>query len=528
MHTARQLLRQVRRALRAAMALSAGISALMLAVPLFALHMFETVLPAASIELLVILGGMTAAAVAVAIVLHYARELVLLRAALWLDHVLGQWLLENASTRRVSATELRRQSDAVATLRGAIAEGRLWPVFELPVAAVACCIVALIDPMLGVAMAGLVGVLGILIGAGSRNGSSADAEVAGARQRAAGWLDAVARTGARTSGTARQWALRNGPHVARAYAFGRRLVLVRSLAWGLSIAGIVAVLGLGAYLVIAGRLAPGALVAAAMLMALAMAPLVRLAGGLDRVIAARRAWATLNAMAAAPAVVATSSGRIVFDNAAWTYPGGRTSVLSGITLAIAPGESIGIIGPAGVGKSALAAMIAGAAGDAETGYVPDTPDLLEGSVRDNIAGFDPRLAANAVRAAERAGVDDVIAALTDGYDTQAGEDGRALPMRARRAVAFARALCGNPKVVVLDEPELGLDEAGVNRLLAVFDRLRADGVSLVIATGEPRLLPMTGRVVLLAAGRITAVLPSEQVVGDAPSKQAPNHLRQVA
>ena len=528
MHTSRQLLGQVRRALRAAMALSAGISALMLAVPLFALHVFETVLPAASIEVLAILGGMTAAAVLVAIVLHYARELVLLRAALWLDHVLGQWLIESAATRRASATELRREADAVATLRSAIAEGRLWPVLELPSAAVACGIVALFDPMLGVAVAGLIGMLGIVIVAACWNGSSADAEVADARQRAAGWLDAVARTGARTSGTARQWALRNGPHVARAYAFGRRLVLVRSLAWGLSIAGIVAMLGLGAYLVVAGRLAPGALVAVAVLMTLAMTPLVRLAGSLDRVIAARRAWATLNAMSAVPAVAAPSSGRIVFDNVAWTYPGGRTSVLSGITLAIEPGECIGIIGPVGAGKSALASMIAGAADQADTGYLPDTPDLLEGSVRDNIAGFDPSLAAGAVRAAERAGVDDVIAALTGGYDTQAGEDGRALPMRARRAVAFARALCGNPKVVVLDEPELGLDETGIDRLLAVFDRLRADGVSLVIATGEPRLLRTTDRIVVLAAGRIEAVLPSDEVAGDAPLKLAPNHLRQVA
>ncbi len=528
MHTARQLLRQVRRALRAAMALSAGISTLMLAVPLFALHVFETVLPAASIELLAILGGMTAAAVAVAIVLHHARELVLLRAALWLDHVLGQSLIESASFRRAGTNDLRREADAVATLRGAIAEGRLWTVFELPFAAVACGIVALFDPMLGAAMAGLFGMLVILIAAGSWNGSFRDAEVADAHRRASGWLDAVTRNGARTIGTARQWALRNGPHVARAYAFGRRLVLVRSLAWGLSIAGIVAILGFGAYLVVAGRLTPGALVAAAMLMAMAMAPLVRLATNLDRVIAARRAWATLEAMSAAPAVAAPSSNRIVFDNAAWTYPGGRTAVLSGISLAIAPGESLGIIGPVGAGKSALAAMIAGAAGHAEAGYMPDTPDLLEGSVRDNIAGFDPRLAAGAVRAAERAGVHDVIAALPDGYDTEAGEDGRALLMRARRAVAFARALCGHPNVIVLDEPELGLDEAGIKRLLTVFDRLRADGVSLVIATGEPRLLRTTDRVVILAAGRIAAELPSAQVVGNAPINWALNHPRQVA
>lgn len=528
MHTSRHLLGQVRRALRAAIALSAGISALLLAVPLFALHVFETLLPAASMELLAILGSMTAVAVAVAIVLHNARELVLLRAALWLDHTLGQWLIESASVRRASVTELRREADAVATLRSAIAEGRLWPVLEFPSAAAACGIVALIDPILGAAVAGLIGTLGLTIVAGCWHGTATDAAVADARLRAAGWFDSIARNDTRASGAARQWGLRNGLHVARAYALGRRLVLIRSLAWGVSIAGIVAVLWLGAYLLVAGRLAPGPLVATATLIAFALVPLVRLAGSLDRVIAARRAWATLKALLVAPAVTTPSSGRIVFENAAWIYPGSRPTVLSGVTLAIESGESIGIVGPAGAGKSALAAMIAAAAGQAETGYVPDTPDLHEGSVRDNIACFDPNLASGAGPAAELAGVHEVIAGLPNGFDTEVGEDGRALPMRARRAVALARALCGSPKVVVLDEPELGLDKLGIERLLAVFDRLRADGVSLVIATAEPRLLRATGRVVMLTSGRIAAVLPSEQVIWDATYHQAPNRLRQVA
>ena len=154
------------------------------------------------------------------------------------------------------------------------------------------------------------------------------------------------------------------------------------------------------------------------------------------------------------------------------------------------------------------------------------PRLLAGSVLDNIAGFAAQGAeAGAARAAFLAGVHEMLAALPDGYETDVGEDGSALPVRVRRAVALARALHGNPRVVVLDEPELRLDEAGLGGLIRTLENLRRNGTSLVIATNEPRLLQLTDNIVLLSNGAVEAVLPSRQISGQVAGQVAGQEKR---
>ena len=197
-----------------------------------------------------------------------------------------------------------------------------------------------------------------------------------------------------------------------------------------------------------------------------------------------------------------------------------------MTFDIEPGQSVAIVGPNGSGKSTLAGILAGAmnptAGiaaldglpvtkwqrgdcDPPIGYLADEPLLLEGSVHDNIARFTDMSQIGVAQAAMRAGVHETLHTLHAGYDTPVGPQGSNLSLRERRAVSFARAVAGNPKIVVLDEPEIGLDGASMRRLMSNLEILKEKGMALVIATQDPRLLSLVDKVVVLANGAVQAV-----------------------
>ncbi len=122
------------------------------------------------------------------------------------------------------------------------------------------------------------------------------------------------------------------------------------------------------------------------------------------------------------------------------------------------------------------------------------------------------------RAAMRAGVHDILQTLQQGYDTEVGPQGCFLALRERRAVAFARALAGTPRFLVLDEPEAGLDGSGMKRLMQVLATLKAEGLSLVIATQDPRLLALTDKVVVLNQGTVQVENEAQTFIRDTAPK----------
>ena len=128
--------------------------------------------------------------------------------------------------------------------------------------------------------------------------------------------------------------------------------------------------------------------------------------------------------------------------------------------------------------------------------------LLEGTVHENIARFRDMSLMSVARAAMRAGVHETLQGLQLGYDTPVGPQGGFLALRERRAVALARAVAGTPRVVVLDEPEAGLDGASMKRLMLMLIGLKADGVGLVIATQDPRLLRLPTKLLCFANGAL--------------------------
>lgn len=542
MTSKRRPLTKARRALLTASLLSACISALMLWAPAFALQLLEAVVPAGSHELLLVLVAISAAVLLVAGILDQCREIVLLRAGLWLEHNLGGETLEQAIAEGTEDKDLRGQTRAISDVSAGLTNGSLGAILELPWSIAACVLVGVLHPGLAIACAGALlamAMVHLVFAAGCRGAPSPDADAERWRAIAVREGRSLAAAGLGTA-LVRNWELANRRWIAGHYRFGLRQGLAAVGARAIAGAGLLVVMAAAAYLAISDGLALGSAIAAVLLMARALGTFEQSIRNWHHLRALRSGMRALadferdKAAGVATDQVRNGPGRIELENVVCAYPGAVEPAIEDVSLVIEPGECVGIWGGAGSGKSALAATIAGylepthgradidgepiasrqrSASRPPIGYMPDTPVLLPGTVRENIGCFSAESGAAVIDAASAIGVHDLLASLPLAYETQVGEDGRALSLRHRRAVALARAVFGERRLVVLDQPEIGLDDDGVARLLGALTVLCRGGVGLVIATSDARLLQISDRIVVLDRGRIAGVLPRQETFG---------------
>ena len=544
MRTSRRMLKQIRRALFAAFLFTGCINVLMLATPLYTLQIFESVVPLGSIETLVLLTLMAGGAIAALALIEIARDNILLRASLWLDHELGQHILENGIKLGVPGSELRQDAAALERFRSYLAGGAIAPLFDAPWIPIFMTALFLLHPMIGAVA--LTSALLLVVAALAQSVFTARLaqESATAHQRSEHWWMAVAGntqlSGALglAKGASAQWETFNRAHIAGSYSLGKRSSLIKAYSRSVRIGSQIGLYGVGAWLVVHGEVAPGVLVASSIMLGRALAPLEQLVSSIKATqgaFAAYRRLKDLPADAVVPRVQnceEDSSGNLALSDVTFYHPGRKTPALRAVNLKLKRGECIGIIGSNGAGKSTLAGVLAGAltpaTGSAELdaipivkwqrgeaqppiGYMPDDPVLIEGSVQDNIARFTGASLMSVARAAIRAGVHDTLQSLAAGYDTQVGPGGSGLALRERRAVALARALHGEPRTIVLDEPEIGLDGTSMRRLISVLSDLKAEGIGLVLATQDPRFLALTDTILVLNAGAVQAFGPAPDI-----------------
>ncbi len=554
----------------AAFLFSGFINLLMLALPLYTLQVFETVVPTASVETLTLLTLMAAGAVIALGLLEGVRDRLMLRAGLWLDHMLGRHILENGLKLGQPTVEIKADAKALAVVKSMISGGAMVAIFDAPWVPVFLVVLLFVHPAMAVVAAVFAALLIAIAIMQTLTTSRLHQEHARAQERAEQWWQAVAGNAALTGslglapGASAQWERFNRGAIAAGYSLGKRSNFLRTIARSARVASQIAIYGMGAWLVIRNEITPGALVASTLLLGRALAPLEALVSSLKGVQGALAAYRRLRGMqpdAQSPHIERGDTaikGRIYLKEVTCYHPQRRLPALRGVSFQLEPGESLGIVGPNGSGKSALAALLGGALvpshgvadldglpiakwqrGEAEVpiGYLPDDPMLIEGTVHENIARFRDASLMAVARAAMRAGVHEDLAALPSGYDTPVGPNGSGLSLRERRAVALARALFGSPRLVILDEPEIGLDGQSVKRLMRVLAALKNEGVGLIIATQDPRLLHLTDKVAVMGAGALHTFGPSRdlarqmagpqagpQVLGDALSSQQGLHL----
>lgn len=303
-------------------------------------------------------------------------------------------------------------------------------------------------------------------------------------------------------------------------------------------------LGLGAYLAIRQEISPGAVIAASILTARALAPLEQVVGAWRQMGQAIQALATVRTVlidadtesARIYTTLPAPRGEVILEQVCVNAPGGQARILDNISARIAPGEVVGVIGPSGAGKSTLVRALVGAIACDEgavrldgaklTDWPPDTlgeaigylaqdVGLFSGTVGDNIARFRPRSPAcdaAVVAAAQAANVHRFVLSLPQGYDTMLGPGGRGLSAGQAQRIGLARALFGDPKVIVLDEPNAHLDGDGEAALIEAMKGAKARGAAIVIVAHRAGIMSIADKLLVLRDGRMDGFGPRDQVI----------------
>jgi PrtD family type I secretion system ABC transporter len=286
-------------------------------------------------------------------------------------------------------------------------------------------------------------------------------------------------------------------------------------------------LALGAWLVISGEATAGVMIATTTLLGRALAPVEQIVGSWRVLAEGRAAYGRiadmLNSADATPSRMALPAprGQLVANNLVFRAPQGERLLVAGVSLQLDPGPSLAIIGASGAGKSTLVRLLTGVwkpnAGAVRLdqadlsqwpredlgpwlGYVPQDVELFPGTVAENIARLGEVDSAQVVRAAQRAQVHELILSLPEGYDTLIDPQGAVISPGQRQRIALARALYGDPKLVVLDEPNSNLDGAGEQALAETLKALRGQA-TVVVVTHRSTLIQHVDKILVLDAGK---------------------------
>jgi len=299
------------------------------------------------------------------------------------------------------------------------------------------------------------------------------------------------------------------------------------------------VLGFGALLVLEGKISPGMMIAASILVGRALAPV-------QQVIAVWKSWATTrsayerlsellerNPARQAGMELPKPLGSLSVEGVVAAPPGSPAPILRGVSFAIQPGDVMGVIGPSGSGKSTLARLMVGvwsasmgkvrldgadiyqwnkAELGPHIGYLPQDIELFSGTIAENIARFGEVDSEKVVEAAKHAGVHDLILHFPKGYDTMLGDGGAGLSGGQKQRLGLARAMYGDPSLLVLDEPNSNLDEAGEAALVQAVQELRRRGKTIVLITHRTAAIAVTNKLLLLREGTVGAFGPTNQVL----------------
>jgi len=311
-----------------------------------------------------------------------------------------------------------------------------------------------------------------------------------------------------------------------------------------------ATLGLGAYLTIQGQMSGGSIIACSIASSRALAPVDMAIANWKNVVNARNAWSriidTMVALAAErkPMDLPLAKRALRVDKLTVAAPATGRVLLSEVSFELKAGQALGVIGSSGGGKTTLVRALTGiwaslrgsvrldeaelnqwpeASLSSMIGYLPQDVALLDGTIAENIARLDPKAnPENVVEAARAAGVHELIVHMSDGYQTQVGTQGETLSAGQRQRIGLARALYGNPFVVVMDEPNSNLDAEGELALTAAINGIKQRGGIAIVVAHRPSALVAVDLVAVVQQGRMVAFGGKEDILGQGQKPVAAN------
>lgn len=526
---------------------------LLLVSSIYMLQIFDRVLSSGSLDTLAWLTVIAVLAIVVYGLLEQARRRLLARIGAWLDTELSTPVIA-----RCIALRLRKGSAVdsgladVAEVRGFIGGDAILAFLDAPWMPVFVGIIWFIHPWLGVIA--LVGAVVLFIFAvvndrltrgpqqqASRRVRRAVAE-AGRYIDNAETVSALGMTRPLLARWRRAHQAAHGDNVAVSDTTAGLFNLSRALRLAVQ----VVIMGAGAFLVLRGEITAGAMIAASIVLSRALSPVERSISAWRSYISFRAGQRNLRALfedleqADASVELPRPEGRVTVEGVSFVPPGMTEPTLTKVSFALASGEACGVVGPSGAGKSTLCRLLVGvwhpseghvrldgadvAAWDPDDlgrhiGYLPQQVELFPGTVADNIARMRDAADADVITAARLADVHQMILRLPDGYDTDVGVHGGRLSGGQRQRIGLARALFGDPVLIVLDEPNASLDTDGDRALLETLSHLKSQGRTIILVTHHPVMMRTVDKVLVLREGQVGAFGPRDDVLKAVPGRR---------
>lgn len=530
---------QFRREFMLVAVLSMVTNVLMLAPTLYMLQVFDRVMLSRSELTLLAVSMVTLFLFLVMAVAEWMRSRVLVLSGQRLDAVLSSRVFHasfESNLQQPGAASTRAFGDLV-QLRQFLTGQGVFAFFDTPWAPVYVAVLFLLHPVLGWAAIGFALVQAALVWFGHRKAVAPAEQAREAGRESAEYLQSKLRNVealvpmGMVGNIREHWLKRYGKTLdaqRQAHDVSERLAVVskfirytqQSLA-----------LGLGALLVIDGQLSPGAMIAANVLMTRALAPIDSLANVWRGFMGAKGAFERLEALLQSnpgrdPALSRVApEGHLALRDVVAVALERQQPILKSVSLEVAPATVTVVLGPSGSGKSTLARCMVGTwphmngevllddrplAGwsrdelGPHIGYLPQDIELFDGSIAENIARMGEVDSEQVIAAAEAAGLHQMILSFPQGYDSPIGEGGGLLSGGQRQRIGLARAIYGKPRLVVLDEPNANLDDAGEAALVKVVSALKAQGSAVVLISHRPGVLAVADRLVVLRDGVVQA------------------------
>ncbi|TPJ73123.1 type I secretion system permease/ATPase [Mesorhizobium sp. B2-5-13] len=535
---------------------SAAMNTLVLILPLYMLQVYDRVLPAANLDTLAYLTLLALSSLLLFGVLEIVRSVYASQLAARLDVSLGaSSFLAAMSGPRAGLGDVQALRD-LATLRGFIASRTIFFLFDLPFGPIFVGLLYFVHPLLflvtviGAVLMVAIAVLNQI--ASSRPSKEAADNLSASMNSAQAFarnFETVRALGM-VSNAIEFWGIRFSDSLHASDGLARINAFYGGVSRTTRSVLQIAILGVGAYLVLHNEMTAGMIFASSMISARALQPLDQIVGSWRQITDANLAWKRLSVSQSGPdkqenPALPSPDGVLSADQIVYHLPGsadGAMPLIKRVTFEVPAGQTVAIVGPSQAGKSTLARLIVGAiqprsgairldGGDIRNwdpeelgrhiGYLPQDVELFPGTIAQNIARFEPDASdEKLVQAARKAQVHELIMGQRNGYSTVIGPAGVRLSGGERQRIGLARAFYGDPKILVLDEPNANLDSDGEAALERAIIQARSRKTTVLVITHRPSLASKCDRILMLLNGQVEIYGLTKDVLDELAQRRA--------
>ncbi len=524
------------------------INLLMLTGPLFMLQVYDRVLTSGSVPTLLALVMLVCILYGLYGFLEFIRARVMMRVGRSLDENLRARVFDIVSLHALKGDPKVRLTPVndLLTLRQFLSGPGPFSFFDMPWAPVYLAVIFMLHPVLGLASTAAVVLLAVLAIINNRLVREPAAEA----QKAVSQAQVISEESLRnaelasvlgmTDNLRERWIARQQEALDAQTQASDRGGLVSVTSRTLRLMFQSGILALGALLAIQQEISPGSMIAASIIMARALAPVEQAVAHWQAFVAFRSAWARLSMLIrqapapAEPMQLPNPTGAVEALGLTAFAPEGDKPIIYNINFAVEPGTGLGIIGPTGAGKSTLARALVGAwpriKGKVQldgadirqwnpvllgrhVGYLPQEVELFEGTLAENISRFMPDAQPDGiVAAAKQAAVHDMLVRLPEGYNTRVGAGGHRLSAGQLQRIGLARAMYGDPTLIILDEPNANLDAEGEAALVQAVMNSRRRGATVIVVAHRPSALAAIDMLLMMKDGQQVAFGAKDEVL----------------